>query len=162
MTTIVYDGKTLVSDSRCSIGDMIYEEDCTKLFPNIGPFAVLAVAGDYQSSMDVIECIQEYNRVEHVRGLDFDELGWECAMIGVTPEGTVWHYTGTYSFELRPDLPFAIGSGAPYALGALAHGADAKEAVKIAARFDKNTNDILQIANFVHPDDNEVEEEQVH
>ena len=35
MTTIAYDTKTLVSDSRSSLGDMIYEEDSQKIFPNV-------------------------------------------------------------------------------------------------------------------------------
>ena len=36
MTTIAYDTKTLVSDSRASWGDMIYEEDSQKIFPSAG------------------------------------------------------------------------------------------------------------------------------
>lgn len=149
MTTIAYDGKTLVSDSQSTIGDQIYEVDCQKLFPDVGPFAVLGVCGDYQAAMDVLKVIRDFNRIDHIRDLDFKELNWKCAMLGITHDGQVWHYTDTFSFELRPDISFAIGSGSDYALGAMAAGATAEEAVKIAARYDVNTNDVTQVATLV-------------
>ena len=37
---------------------------------------------------------------------------------------------------IHVDCPAAIGSGSPYALGAMAHGATAKEAVEIACMYD--------------------------
>lgn len=45
----------------------------------------------------------------------------------------------TYDAEFR-----AIGSGAPVAFGAMAHGATAVEAVRIAAMFDKYTNNNVE------------------
>lgn len=161
MTTIVYDTKSLVSDSQSTIGDQIYENDCQKLFPNVGPFAVLGVAGNYQDAMDVIEVIQDFTKVNQVRGLDYEELEWNCAMLAITHEGQVWHYTGKFSFELRSDIPFAIGSGASYAMGALAMGADAETAVKVASKFDLYTNDITQKATLVF-DGTEGTEETLH
>ena len=158
MTTIVYDTKLLVSDSQSSIGNEIYEEDCQKLFPNVGPFAVIGIAGNYQDSMDVIEVISDYNKMDHIRGLDFEELDWQCAMLGVTHEGQVWHYSGKHSFELRSDMPFAIGSGAQYAMGAMYAGAGAELALEAASRFDIDTNNIKQIAtlDYGRPEEPEV------
>lgn len=109
--------------------------------------------------MDVIDIIKDYNHVEHIRNLDFEELGWKCSMLAITHDGTIWHYTGTYSFVLRNDVPFAIGSGAQFALGAMAFGADAKEAVLIASRYDLHTNANLQVANLI---EEEPEEEKIH
>lgn len=49
------------------------------------------------------------------------------------------------------DMPFwAAGSGADYAMGAMAAGKDAKEAVEIACRFDINCGlgvDVLMAEN---------------
>ena len=149
MTTIAYDGKQLVSDSLSCIGDLKYEQDCQKLFKDVGPFAVLGIAGSYQDAMDVIQTIQDYNKIDHIRSLNFKELNWQCVMLGVTHDGQVWHYSGDRSFELRPDLPYAIGSGMDYALGAMGAGADAQQAVLVAARYDLNTNDVLQVATLV-------------
>lgn len=157
MTTIVYDTKSLVSDSQSTAGDQIYEEDCQKLFPNVGPFAILGVAGNYQDALDIIDTIKHYTLIEQIRGLDYKELGWSCAMLAVTHDGQPWHYTGNRSFELRPDLPFAIGSGADYALGALAMGASGEEAVKVAARYDPYTNGVTQVANFQTEEEDEEE-----
>jgi ATP-dependent protease HslVU (ClpYQ) peptidase subunit len=160
MTTIAYDGKTLVSDSQSSIGSLKYEDDCQKIFPNVGPFAALGVAGSYQDCMDIINVISEYNKIDHIRSLDFKELNWQAEMIGITHEGQVWHYSGNRSFELRPDLPYAVGSGADYALGAMAVGADATSAVLAAAQLDLYTNDKLQVATIRSAEDPEEEDKE--
>ena len=67
MTTIAYDTKTLVSDSRSSLDTMIYEEDAQKIFPNVGPFAVVGISGSYQDAMDIIKVISDYTQVDHIR-----------------------------------------------------------------------------------------------
>jgi len=159
MTTVVYDCKCLVSDSQSTVGEEIYGEDCQKIFPDVGPFAVLGVAGNYQDSKDVIDVISDYTKIEQILGLDFKDLEWNCSMIAITYRGEIWHYTGKYSFELRQDIPFAIGSGAPYALGAIHAGADAKQAVLAAARYDLYTNDLLQVAQLTGPEESEETEE---
>lgn len=149
MTTIAYDTKSLVSDSQSTLsGEQIYEEDCQKIFPEVGPFAILAVAGNYQNAMDVIDVVKDYAKIDHILGLDFKSLGWQCSMLAITYDGKLWHYTGDKSFELRPDLPFAVGSGAEYALGAMAAGADAATSVSIASRFDLYTNNNLQVVDL--------------
>lgn len=149
MTTIAYDGKSLAADSRSCIGDMVYEEDCQKIFTDVGPFAVIGIAGDYQASMDVIDTIKDFLNIQHIRDIDFKALKWECVFIAVTDAGEVWYYRGDGSFTLRPDKAFAIGSGGPFALGAMGAGCTAEEAVKIAAQFDLYTNDTVVVANLV-------------
>lgn len=161
MTTVVYDSKSLVSDSQSTIGEEIYEEDCQKLFPDVGPFAILGVAGNYQDASDVIKIVKDFTNIDQILGLDFKELEWDCAMIAITNQGEIWHYTGKYSFELRPDIPFAIGSGASYALGAMHAGADAQGALLAAARFDLYTNSTLQVATLEAPEE-EAEEQVTH
>lgn len=48
-------------------------------------------------------------------------------------------FTDDAPFASKVRAPFAMGSGGPYALGALAAGASAFDAVKIAAKYDTGT-----------------------
>lgn len=53
--------------------------------------------------------------------------------------GRVYEIGGDFSNLRLKSGQYAIGSGASYALGALASGASAKEAVEVAAMYDKGT-----------------------
>lgn len=155
MTTIAYDTKTLVSDSRSSMGDIIYEEDAKKIFADVGPFAVIGIAGSYQDAMDTIKIISDYTQVDHIRGIPVEELG-ESNLIGITYEGELWSYAGDMSCRLREDKPFAIGSGSQYALAAMDLGKTAEEAVKYASTRDMYTNDVTQVAAlFTEPEEDD-------
>ena len=169
MTTIAYDTKTLVSDSRSSMGDMIYEEDAQKIFKDVGPFAVVGIAGAYQDAMDVIQIIGEYTQVDHIRSIPVKEIG-ECMLLGITYSGELWSYAGDSSCRLREDKPFALGSGGQYALAAMDLGLSAQEAVEYASTRDMFTNNITQVATLsaeavedspVIGDNSEEENEQV-
>ena len=149
MTTIAYDCKSLVSDSRSCIGSMIYEEDCQKIYPDVGPFVVLGIAGDLQDAMDIIDAISTFTTLDQIRSIDYNVTKWHAAIIGITANGSVWHYVGEDSFELRPDIPFALGSGAVYALAAMDLGKTAEEAVKYASTRDLYTNEVTQVATLL-------------
>lgn len=57
----------------------------------------------------------------------------------------VFHVAGNYAvLETNTGL-YGIGTGASYALGAVAHGATLQEAMKIAKKFDINTSGKIQI-----------------
>ena len=161
MTTVAYDGTTLASDSRSTMGGgMIYEEDAQKIFPDIGPFAVLGIAGDYQAAMDTMDMIQDFNKIEHVRGIPAKEVG-DVALIGVTHDGKLWSYMGDRSCELRADKPFAVGSGSEYALAAMDLGKTAAEAVVYASTRDLYTNDIVQVATLYSEEEPEQEKDEL-
>jgi len=160
MTTIAFDSKSLVSDSRSCIGEMIYEEDSQKLFPKVGPFAILGISGDYQAAMDVLDMIESFTQLDHIRGIPADQIG-NVSILGVTYEGTLWSYAGERSCELRMDVPFAVGSGAPYAMAAMDMGYTAEEAVIAASKRDLYTNDVVQVATLFDEDkDNKDKEEE--
>lgn len=74
--------------------------------------------------------------------------GREFEMLEVRDDGTVFYYQSslTPSGPLEADY-FAIGSGAEYALGALAHGATAQEAVEAASQHDVWTKAPIQFIN---------------
>jgi len=143
MTTIAYGNGVLASDSRSCIGDMIYEEDAQKIFQNIGPFDVIAIAGDYQAAVDTLELISTYTTLDQIRVIPSSEIG-EVSILGLTVDKRLWSYAGDKSCELRADRPFAVGSGAPYALAALDLGLEPEEAVAYAATRDAMTNNTIQ------------------
>lgn len=137
MTTIAFDGKTLAADSRTLGSSMIRSEETGKLFalPDGGWFAgcggqedvLLAlrwmIAGMVEAQKPALDdhfagLILRGNRLYRV---EKRLVEWECKAAHV-----------------------AAGSGFELALGAMAAGADAIQAVKIAARFDPSTNARVQ------------------
>jgi len=55
-------------------------------------------------------------------------------VLEIKPDREIWLWEGTVCWRI--DEPFfAIGAGREYAIGAMAHGATASEAVEIASRF---------------------------
>lgn len=159
MTTIAWDGKTLASDSRSTMGSMIYEEDAQKIFPNVGPFVVLGIAGDYQAAMDVIDMIKDFTKISHIRGIPTEDIG-HVSLIGVTHDGILWSYAGENSCQLRSDRPFATGSGGEYALAAMDLGKTAEEAVIYASTRDIYTNDTIQVATIMEQPEGTEEPEE--
>lgn len=71
---------------------------------------------------------------------DEDDRGFECLVISQDGK-KVWHVDSAERFPNEVDGDhFAVGSGAAYALGALAAGADPVRAIEIAADHDPNTS----------------------
>jgi ATP-dependent protease HslVU (ClpYQ) peptidase subunit len=67
----------------------------------------------------------------------------------VKPDGTAWLLNEAFDFEPVENEFIAIGSGAAYAMGAMACGRTAVQSLKVAARFDVSTSapiDIVQLA----------------
>lgn len=148
MTTIAYKDGVLASDSQSTLGDVIYENDCQKIFENVGPFEAVAVAGDYQDAVDVLKVIQAYTDIDQIRDIDFKQAKIQAQFLAVTHDRALWYYAGDMSWQMRPDIPFAIGSGGDYAWGAMLNGATATEAVHIASQLDTGTNNRIQYVNL--------------
>lgn len=79
---------------------------------------------------------------EHIEGKPAKESGLnddsEVEGIELHPDG-IYLYAGSGKRYKIKDEFFAIGSGAPYAIGAMAMGASPQEAVALASRFDPAT-----------------------
>ena len=61
----------------------------------------------------------------------------------VKPDGSLWLYEG--SLWMRHRAPYcALGTGRPYALGALARKASAVDAVRIGIKFDAHSGGSIQ------------------
>ena len=139
MTTILWDGKQLVSDSQVSEEGVSAIDPTPKIFRK--KHVYYAAAGDLTESMAVVRW--------HVRGAkpkDFpDDLSGEYHVL-VVKNGKAIEYAGSrHTCPVKP--PVAMGSGRELALGALLAGASAKRAVAIACRLDNQSSPPLRVYN---------------
>lgn len=142
MTTIAFKDNVLCADGKSMIGGALnYDTNHVKIYASIGPFAVIAGAGSAQDIEDTLDTLTRFTQVADARALDFKENNIEATFIAQDFTGDWWSYQGTHSCRLNPDIPFAIGSGGDFALGAMYAGHSALESiVKVAALLDPGTN----------------------
>lgn len=138
MTTIAFDGKRLAVDSRtCTGSDTIVNERTKKLF-KVGK-CWIAMSGNSQNCAIALQWFRDGMPKEKPELQDnFSAYVWDGQKLV------------RYECALTP-MPQNVkiaagGSGIDVALGALAAGADAVQAVKIAARFDPFTNSRVQVS----------------
>lgn len=138
MTTIAWDGKRLATDSRiCTGSDTIVAERAKKLF-KVGKVWI-AFAGNSQNCALALEWFKSgMPEVKPTLADNFSAFAWDGRQLL------------RYECALTP-MPQNVkiaagGSGIELALGALAAGATAAEAVRIAARFDPFTNSRVQVS----------------
>lgn len=136
MTTFVFDGVTLAADRRLSGGYNV-----PKVFRlKDGRYA--AGCGDYDYVLEIIHWLNRGSPRDELPSLpDKDDEGVAPAdVIVVSPKGVVWWMTWPFLREQRlTETKVAFGSGRDYALGAMAAGANARQALKIAHRYDPET-----------------------
>lgn len=131
MTTIVYRDGVLAADSLATMGDTKIHGRYMKI-RRIGDHLV-GTAGSVADSENFIIWLKSGD-------VDVPPPKGNYSALIVDPRGRVREIeNGSVLPVPRGAKFFAIGSGAPYALGALYAGATAAEAVKIAAKIDTNT-----------------------
>jgi hypothetical protein len=146
VTTIAWDGKTLAVDSRMVGGTVIRSERAEKLY-RLSDGSWLAGCGQMQ---DVLLAVRWYN--EGAKPEDKPSLSDEFAALIL--RGGEAYRVEEKLIEWSVNAPFAAaGSGVELALGAMAAGASAVDAVRIAARFDPGTNSTVR-----HTDGTEMSE----
>lgn len=134
MSIIAWDGKALAADRQCTTAEM--RQTTRKLWRmrrDTGDVVLLAATGDLSEGMEI--------RDWYVRGAD--PARWPASqrserwsrLIVFAPD------RGLFMFEREPvEIPImdefcAWGIGRDFAIGAMARGATAREAVEIACRF---------------------------
>lgn len=137
MTTIAYKAGQMVADSQCTGGGGS-KTRVRKLIriPGVGVFGG---AGDFLAVLTLRDwAIAGFEGKRPAKTGDS-----ECLL--AREDGTIWYLAGTgQPFELM-DKFTAIGSGAAFAEGAMAYGASALEAVRIAADRDSGTSGPFQL-----------------
>lgn len=133
MTTIVYRDGLMACDTMVTSGG-IYDGSTSKIWRV--PQGVLAIAGDLAMAHEIANLIslEDGGAIrEYRKTIDIEDNGFDAFL--VTKE-TVWVYDSTF-VPMPIDAPFyAEGSGRNLAIGAMAAGAKADEAVAIACQYD--------------------------
>jgi hypothetical protein len=137
MTTIAFDGKILAADTRITADGR--PERGTKLFrlEFRGERVVYAGCGDMGEMYLIAEWLAARGTPDDRPALD--EPGCSGLLLNMETK-TLYSVIGRRPVLCPVLEPFmSVGSGAPYALAAMALGKNAKEAIELAARFDVST-----------------------
>lgn len=133
MTTIATDGVTLAADGRTTAGNEIVTDSAVKLH-RLPDGSVLGESGACTASITAIEelasAMVEDRAPKFAKG--------EYTLLRLKPNGKAVVYWN----ELTPvdvPTPYALGSGGEFARGAMAMGASAAEAVRIATKLDSKS-----------------------
>ena len=128
MTTACWSGKHLAADRMIDGW-----QQANKIFP-LPNRRWLIGAGNYDDLAEVAAWYMGGASAEHK-----PDVGTETSFLIASSEGA-WWLSAPYLREIKIlDAYAAVGSGAAYALGALASGKSARQAVEIASRFDPQT-----------------------
>lgn len=126
MTTIAWDGTTVAADRQIS-----YHCAPALKIMRLRDGSVVGASGeDYGRILSIFDALNS--------GAYPDSADVQTTILHVHPNGTatLWLTRGK---PIPVSAPFAIGSGADYAMGAMSMGAFASHAVEIASRFDPST-----------------------
>lgn len=128
MTTIAWDGVTLAADKRATVQDTFVTAP-----PKIRLLANGTLIG---ASGANVKCLALIAWVENggERPAILADEDW-CPAIEITPDAKILFH-GQYGRSQIIAPFFAIGSGGHFAMGAMAHGATAINAVLIASQLD--------------------------
>lgn len=132
MTTCVWDGEWLCSDTRSMTGSVIDQTPCQKIFRRNGVYC--AVSGDLaEATLAVKKLLNPKNYREDNPFLE--EGDWQILLVSDTREE---YYCGSL-LPSPAGAPFAIGTGGSYALAAMLAGQTGAQSVRLACRMDANS-----------------------
>jgi ATP-dependent protease HslVU (ClpYQ) peptidase subunit len=133
VTTVATDGVTLAADGRTTAGNEIVSDTMNKLH-RLPDGSVVAEAGACTTALLAIEelsySIQEERHPKNLKG-DF-------TLLRLYADGRCEVYWNELVGIVVP-TPYAIGSGGEFARGAMAMGASATEAVRVATKLDSKS-----------------------
>lgn len=139
MTTIAWDGRTLAGDAMTTWGGTPMRACVPKVHKVTAPNGRKALVGFSGSLAYGNAYLAWLNGGDKPDPKVPESTGWTVIM--VDDEGGIWQRSDTSDAWtlLGRRVNWACGSGADYALGAMAAGATAEQAVKIASNLDTNT-----------------------
>lgn len=146
MTVIAWDGTTLAADKR---GDYSGAALTVTKLHRVDRDRIAAVSGCGSHGMAVLQWLRD--------GADIAKYPPPCGddralVVVVHRDGTVLSYEGHgYCVSLTEATPLAMGAGRDFAMGALAMGADARQAVEITNRFSMYCGNGVDTMRFEEP-----------
>lgn len=134
MTTIAVREGVMASDTQCT-GNYMMRVEKTYRLPDGG---VVGGAGGARESYAAIRWLMAGEAGDPPVSGDGDNV---YDLLILRPDGTIWLANNGFPAFRLFDKFAAIGSGSHLAMAAMDMGATAAQAVKIAAKYDENTND---------------------
>lgn len=136
MTTIAFRDGVLAADRQATSGGTVTK--CTKLF-RVDGYAI-GVSGHLSYGI----AFKNWFKGDRLGDCPLDEHTYALIMDIQTGYCEQWESPGT-GIPVEDDFA-AIGSGSCYAYGAMEMGADARTAIKVAAKWDSGTGLGIQVA----------------
>lgn len=130
MTTVAWDGETLAADTQMTSGTM---KSRGKKLHRVGRYKYAAFCGDVSDCQRVMDWLKDGG----VKPSFKDDA--EIEVLLLDKRKAACYHLDQSLVMVEQEAPFAIGSGAMAAMGAMMMGADAKKAVEIAAKVDSCT-----------------------
>lgn len=130
MTTVIATRKAIYADTMCSYTVPFKVSKITRIGKSI-----YAGAGD-------LDDLQKF--FDWRQGGDEPTIEESFDVLEIAPDGLFLWGKKLVRLELQ-DKFYAVGSGAQYAMGAMAMGATPEKAIEVAARFDPSTRLPLEV-----------------
>ena len=148
MTTIAFDGRSMAADRMCTIGNTPVRSPHPKIrrlvYKNLP--AVMGTSGAVEYGHALMDWLEAGAAAGKEPQLS-DDGDHSCCVLLATKDSVFLFANSCTGVPLGP-VPWASGSGADYALGAMAMGARAKKAVEVAVTLDVNSGcgiDVLRL-----------------
>lgn len=130
MTVIAWDGRVLAADKCALYGD--HRKVGTKIFRPVTD-TVLGACGSIGAGLSLVEWYNNGCKRDEWPECQKDKDDW-ALLIVASKEGVYWYERLPY--KIRLEQPFmAWGRGGEFAMGALAMGATAVQAVEVASKY---------------------------
>jgi ATP-dependent protease HslVU (ClpYQ) peptidase subunit len=151
MTTIAFRDGVMAAEGRSTLSGTILTDQNTKIV-RLSDGALFALAGEDSYVAPLLSYLEGDEGAELPKA---DSSPFTALVVEV--DGTIKLYEGVGDFIVA-EVPFiAIGSGAPYAYGALDMGADPEHAVLLACKRDPNSGGDIQVELLGHVEPTEYE-----
>lgn len=136
MTTVAWRGSVLATDSALTCGNM--QGKFTKLLKMRGmAYGFCGDADQVVRTIALLSMNTPYTELKKVKG--------DIGILVLTTDGCLMMDNDMQPIPVENEF-WAMGSGAEYAMGAMAAGKNAKQAVEIACQFDPGSRLPLQHA----------------
>lgn len=135
MSTVAWDGKTLAADRQATCGGL---KQLTSKIAQMPDGTILASTGNISAGRILMEWYQNGAVFSDYPVATQKEDNLFARLIVVKDRKVFTYETLCYGIPMV-DPFFAWGSGRDFAIGAMAKGANAAEAIIVASRFDSDT-----------------------
>jgi ATP-dependent protease HslVU (ClpYQ) peptidase subunit len=144
MTTIAFDGRYFASDTQMTMGARSDLQKTRKLFPDYKNKRLFMFCG----VLSVYPQLVHWHVVEDADPEKYPKVqdnGFTFAVYYATSRLLLTYNADSAGFPLTDKAPFAMGSGADYAITAMLCGSNAAQALKIAGKLDVFSNSSIEV-----------------